>query len=269
VTPPARSAFGFSLHDLEGVDLELPEEEWQMTRAERCTLATLLRALRPDHAIEVGTAGGGSLAVLAAFAGRAYSIDVDPTCAERLGGRHDNVQFLTGPSSRVLPDLLRRLAAEGSGAGFVLLDGDHSAKGVAADIEAVLRCRPLAPLHLLIHDSFNPPCREGILAAPWRDCPFVHAVDVDFVPGTLHSDLRYHGQLWEGFAAALLLPDERKGALEVRQSHRLEYEALRRSSIWSPRPWSRIRARVDASLARRQAREQPRGVKGTGNVKHD
>ena len=243
---------------LAGLAFDLPLDEWQMTLAERCTLATLVRAVAPAHAIEVGTARGGSLAVIARFAGRVYSIDHDPACAERLALRHANVEFLTGPSAALLPALLDRLAAAGAPLAFALIDGSHSREAVRGDIEALLSYRPIVPLHVLIHDSFHPACRQGILSARWAENPYVHAVDLDLIPGSLHADPRWYRQLFDGFAAALLLPTERTGPLVIRRSRQLEYDALLLRSIWSPRPLERLRARVDAhrvgSAARAAAR---------------
>jgi hypothetical protein len=240
----------FPLPDLQRLGLDLPLDEWQMTLAERCTLVTLLQSIRPEHAIEIGTARGGSLAVIARYSGRVYSIDPDPGCAERLRGVHANAEFLTGTSHALLPNLLARLDAEQAKLGFVLIDGEHTREAVQRDIEAVLRFRPKSTLYVILHDSFNPRCREGMLAARWTESSYVHAVDIDFLPGSLHSDPRYHREMWDGFACGLLLPSERVDELVIRQSHQIEYEALRKHSIWSPNPLYRLWARIDANRQR-------------------
>jgi hypothetical protein len=67
-----------------------------------------------------------------------------------------------------------------------------------------------------MHDSFNPDCRQGMADASWAASPYVHFVELDFVPGVFQSrpDFFYR-QMWGGFALALLLPVERKGHLNM------------------------------------------------------
>src|SRR5262245_34719544 len=156
---------------------------WQMSGPERTAMVQLLDRVRPPVAIEVGTRKGGSLQVIAPRAGRVYSIDIDPAVAASLDGRFPNVEFRTGDSAVVLPALLEEIEASGAELGFVLIDGDHTGPGVLADINAVLRHVPRRPLYILLHDSFNPPCREGMLRADWQACPHVHQVEIDFMGG--------------------------------------------------------------------------------------
>ncbi len=238
--------------------LDLPLSEWQMMRAERLALVALLDRLRPACSIEIGTFMGGSLAVLAHFSEKVYSLDVDPTCRERLGPRHPNVEFVTGRSQDTLPPLLERLESADAAVGFILIDGDHSREAVRRDIENVLRYRPSQQLYLLMHDSFNPKCRRGITEADWAASPYVHSVDVDFVPGVLHSIPKYYRQMWTGFALAVLSPDPRKAELSVRRTHELQFRALLAHSIHSRSPWKRLGARISASWQRRRARSATR-----------
>lgn len=183
---------------------------WQMTAAERCALLHVLRTARPEHAIEVGTADGGSLSAIASLSGQVYTLDKQEGCAERLGGRFPNVRFLTGYSHDTLPPLVAELSASGAALGFVLIDGSHERATVRADIEATLAYRPHAcPLYILMHDCFNPACRAGIAEADWAANPHVRRVELDFVPGVLHQREDIARQMWGGFALAVLLPEER------------------------------------------------------------
>ena len=134
-------------------------EIWQMTVSERCAMLALLEALRPACAIEIGTAQGGSLAVLSHFAGRVYSIDPNASCREQLSGRFPNVEFLTGYSQDLLPGLIDSLQSHVQPLEFVLIDGDHRREAVSHDIEMVLRYQPRRPLTIVMHDSFHPECR--------------------------------------------------------------------------------------------------------------
>lgn len=196
---------------------------WQMTRCEKYAFAALLDVAKPDVAIEIGTYKGGSLQVISQKARQVYSLDISPDCESTLGPLFDNVEFLTGNSQEMLPPLLNRLAEEQQSLGFVLIDGDHSTEGVRQDINAVLQYRPIRPLYVVFHDSFHPPCREGILAADWQQCPWVHFVEVDYIPGVYHYeafDLAQPRSMYGGLSVALMKPEERDHDLVIHQSQR-------------------------------------------------
>ena len=211
--------------------------EWQLGSAERFVLGQMLSILAPKRAIEVGTYQGGSLELLARHSEKVYSIDIDPDVRARLSGLFENVELLTGDSKVLLPQLLASLEQQVESADFVLIDGDHSAEGVRTDIDNVLRHRPTTPLYIVMHDSFNPDCRRGILEADWAGCPYVRAVEVDYVPGTIFDDVydtaMPPGTMYGGFAVAFLDPWERDYDLVVAQSRRSLYEATRGVSIYA------------------------------------
>ena len=213
----------------EGFFPEFPLE-WEMSNAERFTLVGLLTRLRPEVAIEIGTHHGGSLQVLDAFCGRVHSIDCDPEVRGRLAGRFPRVHFHTGTSRDLIPQVLTEIETKEERLGFVLIDGDHTAQGVRADIEAVLRHRPRGVVHVLLHDSFNPDCRAGMRRARWSDCPHVQSVELDFVPGGFHATPQggaFARSMWGGFALAVMSSATRAVPLVVGASqeamHRLVF----------------------------------------------
>jgi hypothetical protein len=206
--PAAAAAFAAAV----GLD---PGVEWQMQPGEQTALVALLAGLRPEVAIEIGSRYGGSMQVLSRYARRVISVDIDPTCRERLGGRYPNAEFVTGDSRQTFGPLMRRLEAEGAAVGFVLIDGDHTAAGVRADVGGLLGYRPKTPLFVALHDSFNPPVRDGIRTAAWAESPHVHAVELDFVPGVLSDDPVADREMWGGLALAVLLPEPRPGPLTI------------------------------------------------------
>ena len=111
---------------------------------------------------------------------------------------------------RILPPLLDRISGRGEELGFVLIDGDHSTEGVRSDINAILRYKPSRPLFIVFHDSFHPPCREGILTADWAACEHVHFVEIDFVPGVYHFeafDTATPRSMFGGLAVAVMRPE--------------------------------------------------------------
>jgi hypothetical protein len=186
---------------------------------------SLLSSLRPTCAIEIGTETGATLALMAKYSKQVVSIDIDPGVKEQLSPQFRNVAFVTGSSQKLLRQVLDKIVEQSMEVDFVFIDGDHSADGVRADIEAFLEYHPTKQLVVVMHDSFNPECRRGILAADWASSPFCHFVDVDFVPGVLHSDKHVHRQMWGGLGYALFLPEPRKHSLRVLASHQLLYEA--------------------------------------------
>jgi len=223
---------------------------WMMSPAEQVALAFLLAQLRPKIAIEIGTRFGGSLQVLSHYCNHVYAIDIDPDVPKRLGGRFSNVEFLIGPSDQMLPPLLDRLGRERAPLGFALVDGDHSTNGVRKDIDHLMRFRPAVPFYIVMHDSFNPACREGLRRAQWSSNPYVHVVELDFVPGTVNPAPAFRDQLWGGLALGVLLPQERTGRFEITARAEQTFKTVRaaqRSLL------QRTASRVKRMLTKRSA----------------
>ena len=209
----------------------------QMTACEWIALQHILAGLHPKRAIEVGTYQGGSLQVLAHFCDRVSSIDIDPSIADTLGSRFSNVTFHTGNSAEILPSVLRSGAQGCDPVGFVLIDGDHSTEGVRRDINALLSVPPSCEMVVLMHDAFNPDCRAGILTANWQGSPYVHEVEIDYIPGVYHQhayDTASARTMWGGFACALLKPEPRQCDLVISQRQQGLFEAVLLQSSHAP-----------------------------------
>ena len=191
---------------------------WLMSASEKVGLTFVLEHLKPQVSIEIGTKYGGSLQAISRLSERVYSIDIDPEVPKRLDGLFPNVEFLTGPSDEILPPLLQRIEREGGKLGFALVDGDHSAEWVRKDMDHLLRYKPVVPFYILMHDSFNPPCRLGLRQANWSANKHVHAVELDFVSGVINRAPAVRGELWGGLAMGILLPQEREGPLQITAS---------------------------------------------------
>lgn len=203
----------------------LSDSRWEMSHAERSILRVLLDRIRPRLAIEVGTFRGGSLSLISQYCDKVFSLDIDPSIPDRLKGIK-NAQFVIGPSAVSLPALLAKLRELQLDPEFILIDADHSEAGVRGDIQSVLACPPRVRTFVLMHDSFNPGCRRGILTAGWEQHPFVHSVEVDFVTGCVVNQPASpaHGQLWGGLAFAVLDPRPRQGPLVISTSGQKTYE---------------------------------------------
>lgn len=208
--------------------LELPLY-WEMENAEKIALFCLLKEKKPSVAIEIGTKGGGSLQLISKFSEKVYSLDIDPTVKD-LAPHFPNVQFIIGDSKETLPKLLRELSEKGEPPAFILVDGNHSREGVRYDVENILNMTVEQPITVLMHDSFNPNCRKGMLDVNYTGNPYVEMVDLDFVQGIYSPSERTKGEMWGGFGLLSLKPlPERKTPL-VRQSNEHSYQRTYRMS---------------------------------------
>lgn len=205
--------------------LDRPLTVVEMGYAETAMFQALCSSLKPKLAIEVGTETGGTLAIIARHSTRAISIDIDPGVKQRLAPQFKNVDFITGSSHDALPLLLKQLASERITPDFIFVDGDHTADGVRRDLEFILSIRPANPMFVLMHDSFNPGCRQGIRSAQWTRNAFCHFVELDYVPGILHPNENCLRQMWGGLALAVFLPEPRRHQLEVNATHQMMFEA--------------------------------------------
>lgn len=208
-----------------------------MTRCEKYAFAALLEQAQSPVSIEVGTYRGGSLQVISKYSQKVYSLDINPESQNALAPLFANVDFRVGDSKEVLPELIRQIQANGEDVGFILIDGEHASNGVCRDINAVLQLKPQRPIYVVMHDSFNPDCRRGMLAADWQNCPFVHFLEIDFVPGVFHFeafDTAQARSMWGGLALAQLLPHKRTEPLTIHQSQKGLFETVLANSRYAP-----------------------------------
>jgi len=179
----------------------LARADWQMSLGERAVIEGLVSQLKPGLAIEIGTAAGGSLSRIAAHSDEVHAIDLTD---EKLEDCPPNATFHLGDSKTVLPKLLAGFAESGRNVDFVLVDGDHSAPGVAADLEALLDSSAISCSLILLHDSFNPIVRSGIESVGLADRAGVIGFDLDAVPGRLGKAGGFRDQLLGGFAIVVV-----------------------------------------------------------------
>lgn len=235
-----------------------------MGRCERLAMERLLSALKPKLSIEIGTYLGGSLQVVAKNSQRVISLDMDDTIEGKLSSRFPNVEFVAGRTQETLPKLVSELNEKGESPDFVLVDGDHSLEGVRDDINSLLAIQPQRNMVIIMHDSFNPYCRAGMIGANWARCPYVDSVEIDFVPGVFFAnsyDTAEAGSMWAGFGCAMLTPTPRTGELKIQQSHAAVFDAVKDVSIYKAPPPSSAQRLVGyvRSLVRPIKRSLTRG----------
>jgi hypothetical protein len=180
----------------------LGADAWQMLTGERAVLEGLLSQLRPSLAIEIGTAGGGSLRCIARHSEEIHSFDLEHP--EQLRAL-DNVTLHTGDSHRLLPDVLAGFERAGRNVDFVLVDGDHRTAAVAAEMDVLLSSASLRSTLILAHDAANEQVRAGLEQVDYGAYGKVAMVDLDLVAGHLSREGPYADQLWGGFALIVVL----------------------------------------------------------------
>lgn len=224
---------------------------WQMSLAERLILQSLLERIRPTLSVEIGTYKGGSLQAISALSEQVISVDIDPEVEANLKPLFSNVEFRSGDSATLVPELVEELNSLGEQPDFVLIDGDHSAEAVRRDANAMLRLRISKPLLILMHDSFNPNCRAGIAAADWAACPSVKSLEMDLVQGVFFEagvDTAANRSMWGGFACAVLHPERRVEPLAISRSCEGVFQRIYRHSSHRPSLLRRLRARLLARM---------------------
>ena len=174
----------------------------QMSYGERAALHGLVSQMQPALAIEVGTAEGGSLESLAPLCDEFHSFDLVRPKIELAS--HPNVVLHTGNSHELLPRQLAAFAARGRRVDFALVDGDHTAAGVRADVEALLSSDAVAQALILIHDAANGVVREGLESIAWDQYPRVAYLDLDFLGGYVFRKPPYSGEIWGGLGLVLV-----------------------------------------------------------------
>jgi hypothetical protein len=151
------------------------------------------------------------------------------------------VTLRVGDAHEQLPRELAGLATVGRSVDFVLVDGDHSAPGVRADISDLLASPAISRTVILAHDSLNEEVRAGLDAVPYGEYEKVRWIDLDFVRGGVARLPGLEGQCWGGFALILVDESGPAGDGDVR-----DWTWFPQTEIAWPRAQA-IRARVGAS----------------------
>ena len=225
-----------------------------MTFGERAALAGLVADVAPALAVEIGRAEGGSLACLAEHAGEVHSLDL----VEPQGEVPANVRAHTGDSKRILPALLSELAVVGRNVDLVLVDGDHSAAGVRADLENLLASPAIGRTLIVLHDTMNDVVRRGITEVGLAEADGVVYANLDLVPGFVAASGKFAGERWGGLGLVVVDREGgpwREGVYE--DLHHDQHELL--SGRGGPAPGAAQlgrRAKAAASVRARSLRDR-------------
>ncbi|ARN78515.1 hypothetical protein BST97_11245 [Nonlabens spongiae] len=206
--------------------------EWHMSRNERYAFIKLLEKIKPKTAIEIGCFKGGSLEVLSKYCEKVYSFDIMPSVKKNLDAAFPNVEIMIGDSAKLVPDVIKKIDQDPEEQlEFVLIDGDHSYKGVQRDIRAVLEHKIKNRVFVVFHDSFNPICRKAILNINYDEYPHVQYVELDYISGLFLKSEKIYREMWGGLALMVLDKKPRQGKLKVSQCQKLMFDAIYWRSI--------------------------------------
>jgi len=206
-------------------------QNWHMLPGERATLLYLLQKFATEVSIEIGTFRGGSLRPISAHSRKVFTFDIDAS-QHRMAPLFPTVEFITGDTAVTLEPIITSLNNSDDEVGFILIDGSHEEHGVMLDVANCLKYRPKTkPCVIVMHDSWNPPVRRGILAAPWEESVHAHALDLDFVPGVLHNRPDIAGQMWGGLGVAMLMPEPRSAPFHIQAYYQHSRETLLSHSV--------------------------------------
>jgi hypothetical protein len=166
--------------------LDISNADWLMSTREKLGLIGLLHCLKPKKVLELGYHRGGATKWLSQFAEKVITVDVNEFVADSPDLFHNveawNCHTLEAASRIKKEQLFFDLA---------IIDADHSRQSVSADINGIIGHSDI----ILMHDSFNPNCRKGIIDALRGQR--THAYYLDFIPSVSKSD-----GLWGGLAIA-------------------------------------------------------------------
>jgi hypothetical protein len=118
------------------------------------------------------------------------TVDLDPN-VNAVARSYNNVT----PMCMSTQEAARALQVQASHFDLCIIDADHSSQGVQRDLENAIQFSDV----IILHDTYYPPCRAGILAAlSGRNIYY----DLELVSGGLQPD-----GLWGGIG--IVIPGER------------------------------------------------------------
>jgi predicted O-methyltransferase YrrM len=166
--------------------IAISNADWLMSAREKLGLIGLLFCLKPKKTLELGYHRGGATKWLAEFSEKVITVDVNEFVSDAPNQFH-NVEAWNCPTL----EAASRIKKEKLFFDLAIIDADHSRKAVSADINGIIEHSGI----ILMHDSFNPDCRKGMVDALKKQDS--HAYYLDFIPSVSKND-----GLWGGLAIA-------------------------------------------------------------------
>lgn len=164
----------------------IQNSDWLMSTREKLGLIGLLYCLKPKKVLELGYHRGGATKWLSELSEQVISVDVNEFVSNA-PNLFDNVDAWNCPTL----EAATRIKKENLFFDLAIIDADHSRNAVSADINAIINHSDI----ILMHDSFNPDCRKGMMDALKNQKS--HSYYLDFIPSVSKKD-----GLWGGLAIA-------------------------------------------------------------------
>jgi hypothetical protein len=160
--------------------------DWLMSTREKLGLIGLLHCLKPKKVLELGYHRGGATKWLSELSEQVISVDVNEFVSNAPNLFH-NVEAWNCPTL----EAASRIKRDNLFFDLAIIDADHSRQAVCSDINRIISHSDI----ILMHDSFNPDCRKGMIDALQNQKS--HAYYLDFIPSVSKND-----GLWGGLAIA-------------------------------------------------------------------
>jgi len=160
--------------------------DWLMSTREKLALIGLLHCIKPKKVLELGHHRGGATKWLSELSEQVITVDVNEFVADA-PNLFNNVEAWNCTTL----DAASRIKTENLFFDLAIIDADHARQSVSADINGIIGHSDI----ILMHDSFNPDCRKGMIDALQNQKS--HAYYLDFIPSVSKSD-----GLWGGLAIA-------------------------------------------------------------------
>ena len=151
--------------------------DWLMSTREKLALIGLLHCLKPKKVLELGYHRGGATKWLAEFSEKVITVDVNEFVSDAPNQFH-NVEAWNCPTL----EAASRIKKEKLFFDLAIIDADHSRKAFSADINGIIEHSDI----ILMHDSFNPDCRKGMVDSLKKHDS--HAYYLDFIPSVSKND---------------------------------------------------------------------------------
>ena len=161
------------------------DQLWQMSLSERLFVVSIVAFMRPARLLELGVWMGMGSQYFKKYCGELYRIDVmkvDPV---------DDDKFYNMRSD----DSFKKILKDGLRFDMAIIDADHSEEQAERDMDNALQCCDM----ILMHDTFNEPCRKGYVKGLYKNQDKVSHVDFDVIHGR-----EINGEKWGGIGMVVL-----------------------------------------------------------------
>lgn len=217
--PQKRHSISSNILNLEAVLYPaVSYENRNMNPPEILALTAILSLLKPTCSIKIGSSESQIISLISKHSKMVLSIDADSNTADELS-YFKNVSFFIDPSLNIFSELLHELESENVQVEFIFINGDDdSSEGLKRNLDFLLSYIPKKPLLVALHNCLNSEFHRHLLEVNWEKSPYVHQVDIDFIPGRcVEGGEPAFRNFKGGLTLTYMKPEIRTGELVVNQ----------------------------------------------------